>query len=124
MRYVKVKDGKVVNATMFDGEMPDDWADKKGWYAHEDAQIGWSYNNGVFAAPPPEPPPPPRELTADELRRKTLREGADASAMIDRLKAATDAQVDAHIDGLPNTVAAMKAELKRVEKVLALLVRD
>lgn len=73
--YVQLRDGLVVNRTIFDGDMPEGWAAGDEWIASEEAQIGWSYTNGRFAAPPrSEPPPEQHRATMREERDTRLRE--------------------------------------------------
>jgi hypothetical protein len=58
--YCHVANGAVDNRAVFDGQIPTDWPDHDNWIASEEAQIGWTYADGVFTAPPaPEEPPPP-----------------------------------------------------------------
>lgn len=58
MIYCQIVSGIVVNRTAFDGPMPQGWAEPFAvWIEHDEAQIGWSYADGVFAPPPPEPLP-------------------------------------------------------------------
>lgn len=59
MRYVQVENGNVVNSTIFGPEgMPEGWDEGNTWIAEDVAQIGWTFANGVFAAPPaPQPEP-------------------------------------------------------------------
>jgi hypothetical protein len=61
--YCHISNGAVDNRAIFDSAPPDDWPDRANWVASEEAQIGWSYSAGVFAAPPV-PPAPPVDLTA------------------------------------------------------------
>lgn len=57
MRYVRVENGAVVNATLFgsggagDG-MPEGWDAPNVWVPSDEAQIGWTYQEGQFTAPP------------------------------------------------------------------------
>ncbi len=79
MRYVRVDDGVVVNATVFGAfasggggggdsgmpdTMPDGWDSPNVWLPSVDAQIGWTYQDGEFAPPAVAPGPALRLTTA------------------------------------------------------------
>ncbi|TCL70529.1 hypothetical protein [Rhizobium sp. BK251] len=51
MIYVQIDGSSVINRAVFEEEMPNDWPDRESWFANEEAQIGWSYQNGEFSAP-------------------------------------------------------------------------
>lgn len=51
MRYVRIADGVVVNATNFDDTMPEGWDAPNEWLPSEEAGIGWSYDGDTFTAP-------------------------------------------------------------------------
>lgn len=56
----KIENGIVTNRAHFAGDVPDGWIpDGETWIESEEAQIGWSYADAVFAPPsrPPEPDP-------------------------------------------------------------------
>lgn len=75
MIYCRIADGLVVNRTVFDGPIPQGWAAPGAiWIEHEEAQIGWSYAEGVFAPPPAPPPgpPSPSDVVAEQRRRLAL----------------------------------------------------
>jgi hypothetical protein len=58
MFYVQVKDGIVINRTVFDDYMPADWPEHDTWYQNDIAQIGWLYDGTEFTPPPPPPTSP------------------------------------------------------------------
>lgn len=59
MNYCKIQNGYVVDRAVFEEPMPLDWPDSAMWVQNDEAQIGWSYSNGVFSPPPaPETPEP------------------------------------------------------------------
>jgi len=57
MIYCKIENGVVTNRAAFDEPMPTDWPDYSMWAQNDEAQIGWTYADGVFTAPPPPPMP-------------------------------------------------------------------
>lgn len=78
--YCKIQASLVVNRTIFDGEMPEDWPDAEQWIPNEDAQIGWGYADGQFTAPelPLEPEPAPLiTISKDAIWRRATDEEAE-----------------------------------------------
>lgn len=51
--YCLIEDNVVVNRALFEGPMPDGWAEPGAIWMHDDvAQIGWLLVNGVLVPPP------------------------------------------------------------------------
>jgi hypothetical protein len=89
MIYCKTVDGVVVDRSVFDAPMPEDWPDFEMWQESEVAQIGWTYAEGEFVPPPftpPEPDPTPRPHRVYQQTIWSRTTGAEAVA----LKAALD----------------------------------
>lgn len=79
---IEIATGNVINTIVWDGHL---WDGVRGWEPEEgniallseEAQIGWSYADGVFTAPPvPEPPPP----TAEQILAGAIAELANCNA--------------------------------------------
>lgn len=78
MIYCQIVSGIVVNRTAFDGPMPEGWAEPFAvWIEHDEAQIGWSYANGVFTPPPPPELPPLPEPPLALIQIASVRIGVD-----------------------------------------------
>ena len=82
MIYCKIENGLVVDRALFDEPMPTDWPDYSAWVHNDEAQIGWSYANGVFTPPAPAPTPPvapvPYSLPVSVLWTRMSDEEAEA----------------------------------------------
>lgn len=90
--YVQVASGFVVNRTLFDGDMPDGWADENDtWIASDEAQIGWSYDGSIFSPPPlPEPEKPTPVVLTSISKDAIWRRATDEEA--EQMEAALQAQ--------------------------------
>lgn len=75
--YCKIELGAVVNRAEFEGDLPNDWPDFDAWVASDEAQIGWSYANGVFTPPPPPELPPAPEPPLALTQIASVRIGVD-----------------------------------------------
>lgn len=74
--YVKIDGGLVVNRAVFDGGMPEDWAEEGDvWIADDTAQIGWSYDGEEFTPPPPAPVPPVTTTQVNAERDRRIADG-------------------------------------------------
>lgn len=62
MIYVIVEDNVVINRVLSEEALEDNW------YKSDEAQIGWSYEDGVFTPPPPPPIEVPDSITARQAR--------------------------------------------------------
>jgi hypothetical protein len=72
MIYCKISDGIVVNTALFDGSMPEGWAEEGDvWVASAVAQIGWLYESGHLFPPPAAASPLPTvpDVKAEAARR-------------------------------------------------------
>lgn len=93
---IEVATGNVINTIVWDGHL---WDGVRGWMPEEgniallseEAQIGWSYADGVFTAPPaPEPPPPtPEQILAGAVAELANRNSV-AAAQIARIQDRVD----------------------------------
>lgn len=91
MRYVLIENGAVTNATIFDGEKPDEWDKSNAWIASEEAQIGWTYVDGKFVEPPRVEQPEPEPIVLTKISKNLIWERAtDAEA--EQMDAALKAQ--------------------------------
>lgn len=71
MIYCRVENCVVTNRAVFDGPMPDGWAEKDTlWIENEVAQIGWAYGGKGFTAPPREPDPEPVPRLEDPTTKR------------------------------------------------------
>jgi hypothetical protein len=116
MRYVKVTDGLVVNATEFNGQMPDDWGDKPGWVQSDAAQIGWAYDGSVFTPPAPPAPHPP---TPEQLRKAVLSAEADFIDLLNRASTASPAQINSWLTSNVTTLAQARTVIGAIIKIIA-----
>jgi hypothetical protein len=66
----------------------------------------------------------PETLAAERQRAATFNGDADRIDMLNRLKTATPAQIDAYIDANVTNLAQARTFLKKLTKVLALAVRS
>jgi hypothetical protein len=77
----KIENGVVTNRASFAGEVPDGWIPEgETWVEDEEAQIGWTYADGVFAASPAPaveglPVGVPGSITARQGKINLLRMG-------------------------------------------------
>lgn len=81
----KIEHGIVVNRAHFDGAVPEGWLPEgETWVESEEAQIGWTYADGVFTEPPRPPDPPPDNFKPMIRRRadKLMRAGDVAGALL------------------------------------------
>lgn len=89
MKFVQVKDGLVVNISSDENR---DVA-PEGWYHHDTAQIGWTFNNGSFF-PPPIQGPTPEEIRLDRIAElKFLLDSTDYKVLADYDKDASEIKV-------------------------------
>lgn len=128
MIYCRIEDGVVVQRAVFEGSMPEGWADPAhAWVAEETAQVGWSYANGEFAAPPPpslpKPPVTVSSIKTEAQRRIIVTTGASdlMSCVIKQLNAQMRANElnDKRIGG----EALTEAELAEAATLRALAAR-
>jgi hypothetical protein len=63
MRYAIIENGVVVNVAIAEA----DYAAEQGWIECPDAGPGWTYANGVFAAPTEQENTTPAAPTKEEL---------------------------------------------------------
>jgi hypothetical protein len=64
------------------------------------------------------------EETTRGNRRKAISDDAGRVALMDRLKAATPAQIDAYVDSNVTTIAHARTMFKAILKLIALDARD
>lgn len=56
----RIENGIVTNRAHFNGAVPEGWIPEgETWVENAEAQIGWTYADGVFTAPPRALDPPP-----------------------------------------------------------------
>ena len=115
MRAAIIENGIVVNIA----EADEAFAQSQGWIITDDAQIGWSYADGVFTAPPPQPEPVPASASPLQIRKALRQMGLKAS--IDAYIATQDDETQesweyaVQIDRDNPLIAAAADELEKTE---------
>lgn len=116
MRYVRVENGMVANATSFEGEKPDGWDAPNIWIQSDTVGLGWSYDGSVFTPPDPIPDPPP---TPEQLRKTSMMADADYIDLLQRAATATPTQIDSWLSANVTNLAQARAVLGALIKVIA-----
>ena len=124
MIYVLVENDVVTNRILFDADMPPEWPNYAQWQQNDVAQMGWILQGGALVEPPPVPLTPEQQAAKDAAVAKkerlvTFNALLDTADLIQRLKAATPAQIDSWVDTNVTNLADARTVLKAIVKVMA-----
>ena len=117
MNYCKIENGIVTNVSNWESPMPDGWAEAADtWVQNDEAQIGWSYEGGAFAAPPT-PQVEPIPVTPDQVRAEAQRRFMIASADARALNQVLGTPIPTAIVALSQAIIAKGEEIAAMTPV-------